>query len=252
MLNRRLPTIARPLVLLMLLIMTGCSAVDRLSQIGVSPPLSPISSPTTEPGYRPVTMPMPAPEHVVYQPNSLWRSGARGFFRDQRAARIGDILTVDIAITDNAKVDNKTERTRSNNEDAGLDAFLGYEAALSDILPEAVNPATLAKLDSASKSKGEGTVDRKEEVNLTVAAVVTQILPNGNLVIEGRQEVRVNFEVRELVVAGIVRPEDITATNTIKHTQIAEARISYGGRGQITDVQQPRYGQQVFDIIMPF
>lgn len=252
MLNRLLPAMTHALVILIPLSVTGCSAVDRLSQIGASPPLSPIGNPTTEPGYRPVTMPMPAPERIVYQPNSLWRSGARAFFRDQRAARIGDILTVNIAITDNAKVDNKTERTRSNSEDAGLDALFGYEAALSDILPEAVNPASLAQLDSASTSEGQGTVDRKEEINLIVAAVVTQILPNGNLVIEGRQEVRVNFEVRELVVAGIVRPEDISAVNTIKHTQIAEARISYGGRGHITDVQQPRYGQQVFDIIMPF
>ena len=240
------------ILLLAALALPGCGAIDRLSTIGAEPALSPIANPTTQAGYRPVTMPMPAPERIVYQPNSLWRSGARAFFKDQRAARIGDILTVNINITDSAKVDNKTTRTRSNSEEAGLDAMLGYEAALNTFLPEAVNAASLADLDSASKSEGEGTVDRKEEVILTVAAVVTQVLPNGNLVIEGRQEVRINFEVRELLVAGVVRPEDISGTNTVRHTQIAEARISYGGRGQITDVQQPRYGQQVFDVIMPF
>lgn len=233
-------------------LIAGCGAIDRIDNIGAAPALAPIANPTTAPGYRPVTMPMPAPEQVSYQPNSLWRSGARAFFRDQRAARIGDILTVVINIADSAKVDNSTERTRANSENADLSAFLGYESKLKNIFPSAVDPTNLVEATSGGSSAGSGKVDRKETVELTVAAVVTQVLPNGNLVIEGRQEVRVNYEVRELLINGIVRPEDISNTNTIQHTQIAEARISYGGRGQITDVQQPRYGQQLYDIIMPF
>ena len=232
--------------------LAACSAADRLANVGKPPPLNPIENPTSQPGYKPVTMPMPAPEQVVYQPNSLWRSGSRAFFKDQRASRIGDILTVNIDITDRARVNNSTTRTRSNSEDANVSALLGYESALGKILPEAVDPDNLAEFGSDSASQGTGTVNRREEVTLTVAAVVSQVLPNGNLVIEGRQEVRVNFEVRELLIAGVVRPEDISATNPIQHTQIAEARVSYGGRGQLTDVQQPRYGQQVYDIIMPF
>jgi flagellar L-ring protein precursor FlgH len=230
----------------------ACSALDRIENIGEAPGLAPINNPTMAPGYKPISMPMPAPEHVVYEPNSLWRAGSRAFFRDQRASKVGDILTVLINITDSAKVDNATKRSRSNSEGAALPNFLGYESTLGQVFPEAVDPDSLVKATSNGSSAGSGSVDRAENVELTVAAIVTQVLPNGNLVIEGRQEVRVNFEVRELLIAGIVRPEDISNTNTIKHTQIAEARISYGGRGQITDVQQPRYGQQLYDIVMPF
>lgn len=232
--------------------LAGCSSLDKLSQVGNAPPLSPIENPQTTPGYRPVSMPMPAVKPVIFQSNSLWRSGSRAFFKDQRASRIGDILTVNINIADKAEVENTSSRSRANSEDAGLDNLFGFEASLGKILPDAVENATLVGATSNSSSQGTGSVDRKEEIELVVAAVVVQILPNGNMVIEGRQEVRVNYEVRELLIAGVVRPEDITAVNTIEHTQIAEARISYGGRGHITDVQQPRYGQQVYDILMPF
>ena len=134
----------------------------------------------------------------------------------------------------------------------GLDSFLGYETQLDAVLPEAVSPGSLVDLDSNSSSQGTGSVNRDETINLRIAALVTQVLPNGNLVIAGRQEVRVNYEVRQLQVAGMIRPEDITSTNTVSYDQIAEARVSYGGRGHISDVQQPRYGQQLYDIIFPF
>lgn len=227
--------------------LAGCNAADRISNIGKAPDLSPMVSPPTT-----VAMPMPAPEEIVYQPNSLWRSGSRAFFRDQRAARIGDILTVLINVEDSAKVNNSTKRSRSNSESAGVNNLFGYESYLGKVFPDAVDNTSLADLSSDGSSAGEGSVDRKETIDLTVAAVVTQVLPNGNLVIAGRQQVRVNYEVRDLLVSGIVRPEDISNTNTVQHTQIAEARISYGGEGQISDMQQPRYGQQLFDIIMPF
>lgn len=234
-------------------LLSGCAnLVDRVAHIGEPPPLAEIANPTKQPDYRPVSLPMPHPEPVIRQANSLWRPGARAFFKDQRASRIGDILTVKVEIEDEAKVDNTTTRTRANTERADLTNFLGYETYLERILPNAVSPESLVGLGSDSSSTGQGTVDRKEEIELEVAALVTQILPNGNLVISGRQEVRVNFEVRELLVSGVVRPEDITRENTISHSQIAEARIAYGGRGQLTDVQQPRYGQQLFDVIMPF
>jgi len=182
----------------------------------------------------------------------LWRHGARAFFKDQRASQIGDLLTVTISISDSAKINNKTSRSRTNNEDASANALLGYETSLSRVLPETVNAGNLLDIDSTSKNEGEGSINRDETIDLKLAAIVTQKLPNGNFVILGRQEVRVNFEVRQLQIAGVVRPEDIAADNTISYEKIAEARISYGGKGHISDVQQPRYGNQVLDVIFPF
>ncbi len=233
-------------------LLSGCVAGERLKNVGKAPEFTPIENPTDKRSYKPVSMPMPQPQADNYQANSLWRSGARTFFKDQRAQRIGDILTVNIAISDKAEIDNETKRSRKNAEDAGVANLYGLETILPKALPGTVNPADLVDVATESSSEGKGSVDREEVINLIVAAYITQVLPNGNFVIYGRQEVRVNFEVRELYVTGIVRPEDISNQNTIEHTQIAEARVAYGGRGQITDVQQPRYGQQVFDIIMPF
>jgi flagellar L-ring protein FlgH len=227
----------------------GCAMFDRLSLIGLQPALSPIENPVTQPGYQPVQMPMPSPQAASYSPNSLWRNGSRAFFKDQRAHQIGDILTVKVNLNDRATIDNQTKRSRENSEDSSIDNFFGKSK-----LPIA-NTALPAKLftgDSSSSSDGKGSVDRKEALQTNVAAVVTQLLPNGNLVVEGKQEVRVNFEIRELIVAGVVRPEDIESDNTIDSTKIAQARIAYGGRGQIMDVQQPRYGQQLLDVVLPF
>ncbi len=232
--------------------LSACNLMNRLAAVGEEPQLSTIQSPAPLAAPQAVSLPMPAPLPVERQPNSLWRPGSRAFLKDQRASNVGDILTVIIEIADNAAINNTTTRTRTNSENSSASAFLGYEASLGAILPEAVDPTNLVDLDSDSSSAGGGGVNRNESINLRVAALVTQVLPNGNLVLAGRQEVRVNFEKRELQVAGIIRPEDITSTNTIDYDQIAEARIAYGGQGQISDVQQPRYGQQVFDILWPF
>jgi flagellar L-ring protein precursor FlgH len=228
---------------------SGCSAIDRLSQIGEQPKLAAIENPTTQPGYKPVQMPMPSPEVASYSPNSLWRNGSRAFFKDQRAARVGDLLTVTVNFTDKANIANETQRSRTNKEDSGVTDFLGAQTVTQ---PLKILPGRILTTDSTSSSDGKGSVNRQEALQTNVAAVVTQVLPNGNLVVEGKQEIRVNFEIRELIVAGIVRPEDIQSDNTIDSSKIAQARIAYGGRGQITDVQQPRYGQQVMDVLLPF
>lgn len=214
--------------------------------------MSKIENPTTKPDYKPVSMPMPAAVRVIHNPNSLWRKGSRAFFKDLRASQIGDIVTVTIAVDDQADLENATNRTRTTAENASAAALLGYQAALGSILPEAINPANLLDIDANTANNGTGTIARDEEITLQVAAIVTQVLPNGNLVLHGRQEMRVNYEVREIQIAGVVRPQDINNQNTVTHTQIAELRVAYGGRGQISDFQQPRYGSQIIDVIFPF
>ncbi len=243
---RRLSAIAG--VVTLSLLMCGCAAFDRISKIGEQPALSKIDNPTAQPGYKPVQMPMPTPQPVTYNPNSLWRNGSRAFFKDQRARQVGDILTVIVNITDKAAIENETQRSRKNSQDSGITAFPGSQTQPAN----AAFPGRILTTDSSLSNDGKGSVNRQEALQTNVAAVVIQVLPNGNLVVEGRQEIRVNFEMRELKVAGIVRPEDIQSDNTIDSSKIAEARIAYGGRGQITDVQQPRYGDQLTDVILPF
>ena len=240
------------LLALCIVTLSSCAAGQRIRDIGKAPSLAPPENPAELYGGRTVSLPMPAPQADNGEANSLWRRGAKTFFKDQRARTFGDIVTVVIDINDRARLDNRTERTRDNSEGAEIPAFGGFEQRLADLLPDGANPAQLVDLSSDSTVRGEGAVDRREDVELTIAAIVTDVLPNGNLVIAGKQEVRVNFELRELTVAGVIRPEDISNANRIAHTDIAEARVSYGGRGQLTDVQQARYGQQLYDILFPF
>jgi flagellar L-ring protein precursor FlgH len=219
---------------------SGCSAVTRLKEIGDAPGLAPVNAAAAQPA--------PPPPPVLQQTASLWQTGSRSFFHDPRASRVGDIITVNISVSDAAKISNTTSRSRTNSDNANLTNFFGLEKAL----PSSIDPTSVVKMGSDMSNVGGGSVDRSESINLTLAALVAQVLPNGNMVIGGHQQVRVNNELRDLQVSGIVRTEDITSANTVDLTQIAEARISYGGRGTVSDVQQPRYGSQLFDILMPF
>ena len=199
---------------------------------------------------------LPSPEQQAADraasANSLWRVGARTFFGDQRARRVGDIVTVSIDIDDRAQTQNSTTRNRSNDSSGGVTHFFGLENSLGRAFPGGFDPANMVGLEGESNASGSGAVSRSEKVSLTIAAVVTDVMANGNLVIQGRQEVRTNREVRELTVAGIVRPEDISSANTIRHTQIAEARISYGGRGDISRMQATPAAQALAERFSPF
>ena len=248
----RSPLARAALILVAVFSLGACNTVQRLSEVDSGPDMTSPTDPRQRPDYRRVSMPMPdARPQGEANLNSLWRPGARAFFKDQRASRVGDILTVRVAIEDAAALTNETNRSRSANEDTGIDSLLGYNPSrfLPKKLEDETNPFDV---NSGSDYGGTGEMDRQETINLTVAAVITQILPNGNLVITGRQEVRVNRELREVTLSGVVRPEDISNRNTINSDKIAEARVSYGGRGTLSDVQRPRWGQEVFDIIFPF
>jgi|SRR5579872_1187418 len=243
----------RPAVLAALLALPALAACGQLREAVNGPKMGPMAYPSVLVGQNQPTLessrePLPQPASA----NSLWRTGARAFFIDQRAARVGDILTVLITIDDSAKTSNSTNTARTTANKTGIPHFFGLESTLGKILPKAYDPTDMIETNNSSTTQGNGAVDRSEQINLTIAAVVTQVLPNGNMVIQGTQEVKTNNEVRQLTVAGIVRPEDISSSNTIKHTQIAEARISYGGRGDVTAVQKTPIGTSLLQRFTPF
>ena len=226
----------------------GLGACSTVREAVKGPDLAPV-------GYPASLAPMDQRILAVSTPptaNSLWRTGARTFFNDQRAAKVGDILTVLINIDDSAKTSNSTSSSHTSGLSAGIPHLLGLESSLGKILPGGFDPANALSTNSKSSNDGAGAVNRQEKISLTIAAVVSAVLPNGNLVIQGTQEVRTNAEVRQLTLAGIVRPEDITSSNTILHTQIAEARINYGGRGDISRVQKTPAGQSLIERFSPF
>lgn len=239
------------------LLLSGCGTVGRLSRVGKAPRMTPVEQPVA-PAFESslgsqAAAHRTAPPPASTEPSaSLFRTGAGAFLRDQRASRVGDIVTIRINMADRASVDNSTSRSRDGSESASLAALLGLETKIGKILPGNPDPSNLVDTGSTSRSNGAGSTARSETINMTMAGIVTDVLPNGNLVIRGRQETRVNFELRELVISGVIRPEDIARDNSIQHSQIAEARISYGGRGQLTDAQQARWGQQIYDALFPF
>ena len=239
-------------IVTVILLLGGCNVVSRLSEVGDGPKLTTIQNPVVKPNYKPVSLPMPTPQMAAVNPNSLWRAGARAFFKDHRAKEIGDIITVSMSLSDAAKFSNKTARARKDKEDHDSNDLLGFEDELTKILPQGIDAGQIVNFATEHSTSGDGEIDRSETLSLTFAAVVTQILPNGSLVIMGRQEIRVNSELRELIVSGVVRPSDIESNNTISHEKIAELRVAYGGRGTLSNLQNPRWGMEIWDILFPF
>ena len=234
---------------LALAVVAGCGRKDH---IGKAPSFSePLESPEHAAMVSPA-LPLQIEEKRLVDRASLWSGTRQSLLGDRRAMKRGDILTVVIEIDEKAEISNSTDRSRSGTENLSLPGLAGLPQRLDAALPEGASSSELVSINSSSNSTGDGSVKRKEKLTLRVAATITDVLPNGVLSIKGSQELRVNFELRELLVTGYVRPADISRQNEITYDKIASARVSYGGRGQITDVQQPRVGQQVLDAVLPF
>lgn len=234
---------------LTVLAIAGC---DRLEQVGKAPGFT---QPTAGNEYHAMLSPGLPPQADPSLPagdSSLWAASRESLLGDRRAEVKGDILTVVIEIDDSAQISNSSKRSRSGSESLGIPSLLGIPQRLDGLMPDGASWDEAVSTNSSSSSSGSGSVTRKERLTLRVAATVVGVLPNGVLEIAGTQEVRVNFELRELLITGYVRPEDVSRQNEVTYDKIASARISYGGRGQISDVQQPRLGQQVADIVLPF
>lgn len=229
--------------------LTGCG---RLGDVGQAPEFTETVNGNEVFAMNTTPFPEASPAATRSPGASLWAAGRQSLLGDRRAGQRGDILTVVIEIDDSAEFSNSSDRGRTGSEEMQLPNFLGLPQAIDQRLPEGATMADAVSGSASSRFNGNGAVRRNEELTLRIAATVVDVLQNGVLRIEGTQEVRVNFELRELQIAGFVRPEDISRQNEITYDKIAGARISYGGRGQISDVQQPRYGQQIADIILPF
>ena len=229
------------LLLLFIGLLAGCAT--RVDEIGRNPELSEVGDGLIgeEVDDAPVVY-ANAPANMAF---STWNKRQGDLFKDKLAMSPGDILTVEVSINDKAKFSNQSDSKRSVGRGFGTSGDYAIAGIGKDAEANAV-------LNSTSDFSGDGGTNRSESIQLSVAAVVTRVLPNGNLIVRGSQEVRVNAELRVLTIAGIVRPTDIGPNNTISYERIAEARVSYGGRGHISAMQRPPYGQQILDTFRPF
>ncbi|MEM5476664.1 flagellar basal body L-ring protein FlgH [Pacificibacter sp. AS14] len=230
-------------------LVTGCSSLE---EVGRLPDFTPVQISAETSAMLNPSLPQRIERQSPVDGASLWTASRQSLLGDRRAIERGDIMTVVIEIDDSAEFSNTSSRGRTGTETAGIPSLLGIPQRINESLPEGASMDELISTSGTSSSSGNGSISRNEKLELMVAATIVDVLPNGVLHIQGSQEVRVNFEIRELLVEGYVRPEDISRQNEITYDKIASARISYGGRGQIMQMQQPRYGQQIADIVLPF
>nr|WP_319947374.1 flagellar basal body L-ring protein FlgH [uncultured Shimia sp.] len=239
-------------ILVVFALLTTAAACGRMDHMGKPPSFTPTMNNQEHFAMMNKPLPLSSDSSLVTEQASLWSGGKSSLLGDRRAMARGDIMTIVIEIDEEAEISNETQRSRKGSESLAMPQLFGVSQRLNEKLPTGASADQLVSIDSTGKSSGDGSVSRSEKLTLRVAATVVDVLPNGILAIEGSQELRVNFEMRELLVSGFVRPADVSRQNEVTYDKIASARVSYGGRGQITDVQQPRYGQQILDAVLPF
>ncbi len=219
-------------ILVIPVFMAGCQT-EQTATTGGNPPLSVVGQGLN---VKRAALPQAFAEPDIHAPHSLWSQKNQGLFQDMRARNVGDIVTIAIDINDMAQFDNTSGRSKQANAKGSLGFDLGW-GGFGMPAGKSGNASADLSASGSADAKGTGSIDRSEKLHLSIAAVVTEVLPEGNLLISGSQEVRVNHEVRVLTIAGIVRPYDIADNNMISYDKIAEARISYGGRGKISEMQ---------------
>lgn len=241
-------------ILICIGVILACFGCGDVTQVGQLPQMSPVASSAE----RAAMVTYGLPDQLQTNPGypgasaSLWTGDRGSLLGERRAMQRGDILTVVIEIDDRAEISNSSGRSRSASQSLGIPQFLGFPQRIDRALPDGASLGNAVSVNSQSAANGDGSVRRNEKLTLRIAATITDVLPNGVLAVSGQQEVRVNYELRELIVSGFVRPTDISRQNEITYDKIASARISYGGRGQISEMQQPRVGQQIVEQLLPF
>lgn len=241
-----------PALMILPLFLSGCNLAEKLATVGQTPELSQIQDPTLQPGYQPISMPMPEARASERRVNSLWENGSRAFFKDQRARSVGDIVTIEVDFNDQQSMEMTPNISQNSKLNSSFGAVFGLEKQIARLLPKNMDLPNVLNMSNAPNMSGSGKYDVSDKLKFKISSVITQILPNGNMVIEGRREMRLNNEVREIVLRGVIRREDVSAGNTVKGEKVAEARLSVGGRGDLSDVNSAPWFHQLVNKVSPF
>ncbi len=237
----RLNRVLGIIIILMLIASSGC-AKKQMSNVVPKPSMSERNN-------------MPSPETLFASlppaEGSLWTDSGNLLFIDQKARRVGDTVIVDIVENSSSKIGANTTVSKENSLEANLPDFMGYMAWLKAKNP-LLDPDDLISSEFKHESEGAGASDRSGQITASIGAIVTSVLPNGNITIYGQREMKVNNEAQYITVSGIVRPKDIDSDNRVKSTYLADARIEYSGRGVIADAQKVGWFTRALAFIWPF